>query len=516
MPGYAYDRLTQLDHSFLLYEGPSDHMHVAAVGIFETGPLATPEGGVDIERLRAYVASRLHAIPRYRQRLAWVPWLAHPVWVDDERFVLDYHVRHSRLPRPGDERQLKRMCGRILSQQLDRGKPLWEMWVIEGLEGDRFAVLTKTHHAMIDGVAGADLLAVLMRPDPGEEIEAAPAWVPRPAPPGTRLLAEELWRRARLPLEAGEILWRVIRDEDHARHHLAERLRATARVVARASWQASNTPLNQRVGPHRRWDWFSLPLDAMRPVRRELGGTLNDLVLATVAGGVRRFLERRGVETRQLDFRVMAPVSRRPRDAFEVSGNRVSAWIVPLPLDEPDPVRRLERIRETTAGLKARHEALGAETLTRLPEWTGSTLLSLGARLMTWAQPFNLVVTNVPGPQQPLYLLGARMLEVHPAVPLMGNLSVGIALFSYAGTISWGITADWDLVPDLHDLLLALNDAFGELREAADKRRAADAPDPEAGGGAAEASAAPESAGAAAPPATAGSGLPDQGLGDGG
>jgi len=516
VPGYAYDRLSQLDHSFLLYEGPSDHMHVAAVGIFETGPLATPEGGVDIERLRGYVASRLHAIPRYRQRLARVPWLDHPVWVDDDRFNLHYHVRHSRLPRPGDERQLKRMCGRILSQQLDRGKPLWEMWVIEGLEGDRFAVLTKTHHAMIDGVAGADLLAVLMRPDASDEIEPAPAWVPRPAPPGARLLVDELWRRARLPVELGETLWRLARDEDHARHDLAERLRATARVVARASWQASNTPLNQRVGPHRRWDWFALPLDTLRPVRRELGGTLNDLVLATVAGGVRRFLERRGVGTPGLDFRVMAPVSLRPRDAFEVSGNRVSAWLVPLPLDEPDPVRRLERIRETTAGLKARHEALGAETLTRLPEWTGSTLLSLGARLMTWAQPFNLVVTNVPGPQEPLYLLGSPMREIHPAVPLMGNLSVGIALFSYAGTISWGITADWDLVPDLHDLLLALRDAFGELQEAAEKRRAARSAHPGAGVGLSGVSAAAEPSGPGDAPPAPGASTPDEGLGDGG
>ena len=468
MPGHAYDRLSALDSSFLVYESPSDPMHVAATALYDAAPLRTPEGGVAIESIRAYVASRLHRIPRYRQRLAWVPLLDHPVWVDDPRFQIEYHVRHTRLPRPGSERQLKRLVGRILSQQLDRGKPLWEMWVVEGLEGDRFAVVTKTHHCMVDGVAGADLLAVLMTPEPQREIAASPSWVPRPAPGGAQLLVAEAWRRARLPLALAGALWRLARDEDHLRHDLEERGRALGRVLAAGARQASNTPLNQRVGPHRRTDWFDLAIPDVKEVRNALGGTLNDVVLATVAGGLRHFLARhRGVDVDRLDFRIFAPVSLRPRDARGITGNRVSGWLLPLPLDEPDPVRRLARVRHATEERKARKDALGVEALTRVPEWTGSGLLSLTARLMTWGQPFNLVVTNVPGPQLPLYLLDSRMLAIYPAVPLLGNLSLGIALFSYDGTLGWGLTADWDLVPDLHELARALCDAFAELAEAA-------------------------------------------------
>ena len=493
MPGSAYDRLSQLDHSFLIYEGHDDHMHVAATGIYEAAPLRRPEGGLDIERIHAYVHSRLHLIPRYRQRLAWIPLAEHPVWVDDARFNLLYHVRHTRLPRPGSERLLKRLAGRILSQQLDRGKPLWEMWVIEGLEGDRFAILTKIHHCMADGISGADLLAVLMTGEPTEKIEPAPTWIPRPAPSGARLLAGEVLRRAALPFEAGRALWRVARDQDHVRHDLTERLRATGYFVARGLRSASNTPLNQRIGPHRRIDWLPMPLAGIKEMRRGLGGTVNDVVLAIAAGALRRFLVRRGVAVEGLDFRVAAPVSLRSPDQRGRLGNRVSAWLVPLPLGEPDARRRLAAIREATAKMRERKEALGAETLTQIPEWTGSGLLSLGARLMTLGLPVNMVVTNVPGPQMPLYLLEARMLEAHPMVPLMGNMALGIALFSYAGTLSWGVSADWDLVPDLHDFVLAIGDACEELRGAAGLADAA----------------------AAGPPAP-GETLPDEGLGDGG
>jgi WS/DGAT/MGAT family acyltransferase len=466
--GQHFDRLTQLDHSFLIYESPNDPMHVAATAIYDAAPLRRPEGGLDIDRIRAWVESRLHRIPRYRQRLAWAPWIEHPVWVDDARFNLGYHVRQTRLPRPGSERMLKRLAGRILSQQLDRGKPLWEMWVIEGLAGDRFAVITKTHHCMVDGVSGADLLAVLMTPEPTEKIEPPPNWVPRPAPGGARLLVSEALHRASLPFSLVQGLVRVARDENRARHDLTERARALGRLLAGGMRNASNTPLNQRVGPHRRIDWTPVPIAAIKEVRKQLGGSLNDVVLATAAGALRRFLSRnRGVDCSRLDFRAMAPVSVRAPGQRGSLGNRVAAWIVPLPLGEPDARARLDAIRATTSELKRKRHALGAETLTQLSEWTGSTLLAVGARLVTWGQPFNLVITNVPGPQVPLWLLEARMLEVHPMVPLMGNLALGIALFSYAGTLSWGLSADWDLVPDLHDLALAIGDAFDELRAAA-------------------------------------------------
>jgi WS/DGAT/MGAT family acyltransferase len=465
---FAYERLTQFDNSFLVFENPCAHMHVGATQIFEAGPLGTADGGIDVERIRRYVESRLHLIPRYRQRLLRTPLEDHPVWVDDDRFNLFYHVRHTRLPPPGDERMLKRVAGRVMSQQLDFHKPLWELWVIEGLERNRFALVHKSHHCMIDGISGADVISTLLKAEPDTTIESVPHWAPRPSPTTAQLLRGEIGHRLRAPFDLGRSLWRLARDEDHERHRFVERMRATARMLGSTVRTASNTPFNQPIGPYWRFDWLPMPLDAIRAVKRELGGTVNDVVLAIVAGAVRRFLkEGRHTDVKNLDFRVMAPVSTRTENERGTLGNRVSAWIVPLPLAERDPRARLRRLQEITTELKESKQALAAETLTGVTEWTGSTLLSLGARLATWGRPFNMVVTNVPGPQLPLYLLGAPMVEAYPMVPLFGNLSTGIALFSYAGTLYWGLMADWDRIPDLHDFTLAIDASFRDLQQAA-------------------------------------------------
>ncbi len=463
------ERLTQMDNAFLIYEANESPMHVASVGVFEAAPLRTSDGELDIERIEEYVLSRLPEIPRYRQRIERTPLRNHPVWVDDARFRLRYHLRHTRLPRPGDERQLKRLAGRILSQQLDMRKPLWEMWVVEGLEGDRIAVITKVHHCMVDGVSGAELLQTLLSPEPVEKIDPPPAWAPRRVPSRAQLAADDVFQAVRTPFEIGAGLMRLARDEDHARHHLSERLRAAGRLLGGSLGNASNTSINQPIGPHRRVDWLVMDLDRIRFVKNQLGGTVNDVVLATVAGAIRRFLvETRSESVADLDFRVMAPVSLRTAEESGQLGNRVAAWIVPLPIDEPDAVARLDRVRGTTEELKDSRQALGADVLSQVTEWTGPALLSLGTRLVTLGQPFNLVVTNVPGPQVPLYLLGARMLEAHPVVPLLGSLSTGIALFSYAGRLSWGFTADWTTVPDLHDMLTAVEASFDDLVRAAE------------------------------------------------
>ncbi len=465
---YFYDRLTALDNSFLIAENPKTHMHIAGTAVYEAGPLRTANGGIDVERLRAYVESRLHLIPRYRQILAYVPIDEHPVWVDDRHFNIHYHVRHTSLPRPGDVRQLKRLAGRIMSQQLDRSKPLWEMWVVEGLRGgDHFAVITKVHHCMIDGMSSVDLLTVLLAMTPTETIESPPRWLPRPAPDSWRLLAAETLRRLWMPYEVARGFRQVIEASADPRSDVRVMLR-TARDMLRSSFRfVSDTPLNKPIGPHRRVDWHIMSLDDVKAVKRALGGTLNDVVLATVTGAVQRFLEGRRVNVDVLDFRAMAPVSVRSEHERGTLGNRVSAWIVELPLAERDPRRRLALICERTARLKSSKQALGAEALTRVAEWTPSTLLSLGARMMTRALPFNIVVTNVPGPQVPLYLLGARMLDNYGHIPLVDYLGVGIVLFSYAGSLCWGFTADWELVPDLHELVAAVRDAFAELESAA-------------------------------------------------
>jgi len=468
MPRYAYDRLSALDHSFLALERPNAYMHVASTMIYEAGPLRTEDGGIDADRFRKLVASTLHRIPRYRQKLAWIPVEGHPVWVDDPDFSLDYHVRHTALPRPGSEEQLKRLSSRIMQQHLDRDRPLWEMWVVEGLEGDRFALISKVHHCMIDGVSGVDLMKILMSASPEQPIPPEPEYVPRPAPSQLELLRHELARRMRLPLEAVADVRRFAAEARDVRRELGWRLQAVGEALGQTLRRVSTTPFNHPIGPHRRFDWLAMDLARLKTIRRRLGGSLNDVVLAVVTGALQRFLEHRRVRVGELELRALTPVSTRSEDERGALGNRVSGWIVPLPVGERDRRAQLAALRETTGRLKASRQAVAAEALTRAAEWGSSTLLALGARHATRLLPFNLVVTNVPGPQLPLYTLGARLRDVYPHVPLADNLALSIGLMSYDGKLCWGLNADYDLLPDLHVLVDAVRASYEELCEVAE------------------------------------------------
>jgi WS/DGAT/MGAT family acyltransferase len=464
-----YERLSELDRSFLIYEGESSPMHVGAVQICEAGPLRAADGTLDFERLLEYTASRLHLIPRYRQHVVPAPLDASPIWVDDPSFNLRYHLRHSRLPRPGDERILKRSCALILEQPLDLAKPLWELWVVEGLAGERVALVSKVHHCMVDGISGVDLMTALMTPEPLEKIEPPSLWRARRGPSAREYAAAELAPRAPTPLRLAGALRRLALDEDGARAELRDRLRATARVATGTLRGATPAPFNQPIGPHRRFDWLLTSLDDIGRVRQRLGGTVNDVVLAAVAGAMSRWLRKsRQTDVDQLDFKVMTPVSVRAAGERAL-GNRVTAWFVPLPLGERDRRRRYQRVREATARLKESREALGGETITRLVEWLGPAPVTLAARLLREASPFNMVVTNVPGPRTPLFLLGARMMEAYPLVPLLGTLGLGIALLSYERSLAWGFVADRDLVPDLHELVLDVAGELARLRELAQR-----------------------------------------------
>jgi diacylglycerol O-acyltransferase / wax synthase len=467
MAKFAYDRLTFLDNSFLIMEKENTPMHIAGTATYEAAPLTKPDGSLDIDLIRRYVESRLHLIPRYRQRLRQSWFQSAPIWVDYDHFNIHYHVRHTALPKPGDERQLKRLAARIMAQHLDRSKPLWEIWVVEGLDGgERIAMISKVHHCMVDGVSSVDLLNVLLTPNPINDFEPGPNYLPRPAPTEFDLLWETAENVARMPLDIGKNLTAIAGQARDPRSDVRARFRAL-RDLLTSGIGASNTPINQPVGPHRRFDWLAMGLEEIKAVKNRLGGTVNDVVLATVAGALRRFFERRRVNCELLDFRVMAPVSVRSQDERGTLGNRVSAWIVPMPLGEPDARQRLEKIRETTEHLKQTKRALGAEVLAQVGEWTPSTILSLASRMATRTLPFNLVVTNVPGPQVPLYMLGARMRDNYGFVPLVDGLCLGIVLFSYAGLLCWGFTCDWDLLPDLHDFVLDIEQSFKELKHAA-------------------------------------------------
>jgi len=464
MARYAYERLSAQDNSFLLVESPKHHMHVASTLIYDAGPLRTKEGGIDFERIKAATEGYLHRIPRYRQKLHFIPIERSAVWVDDRHFSLDYHVRHAALPKPGSDEQLRRLASRIMAMPLDRARPLWETWIVEGLEGDRFAVITKIHHAMIDGASGVDVAQIMMRATPERDIPTAPTFMPRPAPSNLELLRAEIAHRASLPIEAVRNFRAFAAETEDLRQEVRSRLGILAATIGMGT-KGDDTPLNGVNGPHRRFDWLNTSLADLKALRRALGATINDVVLTIVTGAVREYLVLRGIDPASLEFRVSAPVSVRSEEERGRLGNRVSSWILALPIDAPDPRAQLERIHETTQELKSTNQALGVEMMMQVAEWTPSILLSLGAQAING--PINTIVTNVPGPQFPLYLQGAELEAIYPQVPLLPNLGLGIALMSYNGRVCWGFNSDPDIVPDGAEFAKLVAKSFRRVAEAA-------------------------------------------------
>ncbi|MBW2390128.1 MAG: wax ester/triacylglycerol synthase family O-acyltransferase [Deltaproteobacteria bacterium] len=465
MPQYMYERLSAQDNSFLVAEQTNTPLHISAVGIYELGSAAARDGGVDVRRFKRFIEARLHEIPRYRQKLMWVPVENRPVWIDDPHFNIDYHIRHAALPRPGSVEELKKLTARITTRELDRSRPLWEIWIIEGLDADRFAIVSKIHHCMIDGAAGADIAQILNSPFPEVEIPEPRPFMPRPAPSEAELLVDAAQRMARMPLRALRGLAKIGSGTDDLRDEIATRARALGDILGLAMKRSSNTPLNGPLGPHRRVDWLTLPLDDVKAVRRALDCTVNDVVLATVTGAVRQYLRRRSVDTRDLDFRVSAPVSMRKASERGQMGNRVSTWIVRLPVEQDDPLEWVKAIRETTQMLKDSQQALGLEMMMKAAEYAPSSLMALGARAASG--PINMIVTNVPGPQFPLYTLGAKLLEMQPLVPLLEGTGLGIALFSYDGKLHVGLNAEYELVPDLGTFTALFAQSFMALADRA-------------------------------------------------
>jgi diacylglycerol O-acyltransferase len=462
------DRMSPLDASFLHIEGANNHMHIGSVAMFEGPPPA-------YDQIVAMVEAKLPLVPRYRQKVRFVPLgLSRPEWVEDPHFNLHYHVRHTAMPSPGSEEQLRRLVGRLMSQQLDRSKPLWEMWVAEGLGEGRWSLISKLHHCMVDGVSGTDLLTVML--DHEREPTEAPVsdpWHPRPEPGEARLLAQAALDRLTSPYEVLRSVRALTRAPRRAAGEASETVRGlvTMRSLIRRTQRST---LNGPIGPHRRWAWARSRLSDVKVIRGAVGGTVNDVVLTVITTGFRELLLSRGEPVEGRHVRTMVPVSVRRADERGTYNNRVSAMFAKLPVGIADPVERLHAIRTQMEGLKESKQAVAGEVLTSLSGFAPPLLLGLGTRLAVRIpqRNVNTVTTNVPGPQQPLYAAGRRMLEAFPYVPLAGTVRVGIAIFSYDGALNFGVTGDYDTAPDIDVLCRGIEDGVQELLDAAGERPA--------------------------------------------
>ncbi len=453
------DRLNPLDVSFLYLEESTTPMHVGGVEIFQP-----PEVGFDYDRLVALIQQRIALVPRYRQRVREVPGnLARPVWIDDTNFDVTYHVRRSALPRPGSDEQLDEFVGRIMSRPLDRSRPLWEMYLVEGLSDGRFAVVTKTHHAMVDGITAIDIGQVILDVTAEPRDVGPDTWQPRKSPSRFELVRSAVIEGAKSPAEAVSAVRTGIADLGKLAEQVGRQATGIASALLTVARPPNQTPLNVEIGEARRFGRVDMRLEDFKTIRTAHGGTVNDVVLAVVTGGLRAWLMTRGEALSQsATIRAMVPVSVR---AEAVGGNQVAAILVDLPVGEPDPVVRLQRISYEMAQHKSQGQLMGAEALVAIAGFAPPTLHSLGARVGNelTKRVYNLVITNVPGPQFPLYAGGAEMTAAYPVVPLSKGQAVCIGLTSYNGGVYFGLNADRDSMPDLDVLCGCLSEAMSEL-----------------------------------------------------
>jgi WS/DGAT/MGAT family acyltransferase len=459
--------MSPLDATFLHVEDSVTHMHIASTLVFE-GPAPR------YEDLLTMIAGKLQLVPRYRKVVQFVPLnLGRPVWVDDPHFRLEYHVRHTALPSPGGVVELRRLIGRVMGQQLDRNRPLWELWMVEGLGDGRWAIMSKVHHCMVDGVSGTELLTVVLdlSPDPPRP-EPLP-WHPQQAPTPVALAFEAVGEMAVSPFEQMRALRAATRVPRHAFNQALQAGQGLAGLAGLIRPTPASS-LNGPIGPHRRYAWAETSVDDIKRIRKGIGGTFNDVVLAAITGGFRRLLESRGEPVDRV-LRTMVPVSVRPRDERGVAvgdgslANKVSAMFAELPVGLSDPVERLHAVSTQLANLKESRQAVAGEALTSLSGFAPPALLALGARIATKAaqRNINTVTTNVPGPQIPLYVLGRKMLAAYPYVPLAGQIRIGIAIFSYDGHVTFGVTGDYDTATDIEVLCQGIEDEMAELLAAA-------------------------------------------------
>ena len=464
------DRMSALDAGFYFAESENTPMHVGSVAVFE-GP--APSYG-DVVRL---LLSKLPKVPRYRQRVREVPLqLGRPMWVDDPHFQILYHVRHTAVPSPGSDEQLRNLAGRVLGQRLDMAKPLWELWLVEGLAEGRWAIISKVHHCMVDGVAGTDLMQLMFDLDPDATHDGPQDWTPQRSPTGLEMVAGAVTETVTHPLQQLASMPGLGSAVQTAKG-LAESGRTLAQTVPSLAKQAI-TPtarsLNGPIGPHRRWAWTEGRFEEFKVVRTALGGTVNDVVLTAIAGGFRDLLQGRGeLSSENLVVRSMVPVSVRQASQKGSLNNQVSAVFVDLPVGLADPVDRLTSIRGQMDEYKRAMGAVDANSIISLGNYVAPTLLALGVRAamqagQMWCQA---VTTNVPGPRVPLYVLGKRMSSAHAYVPIAGGTRCSIGIFSYLNTMTFGINADFDGYPDVDVLSGGIRAGIEELLSIAGKEK---------------------------------------------
>ncbi len=464
-------RLTALDASFLFLDSESTPMHAGGLAIFTPG-----EGGLDLDRLQELVRQRLPFVPRYRQRVREVPLgIARPVWVDDEDFDVAFHVRRTALAKPGTREQLDELVSRLMSRRLDRDHPLWELYLIEGLEDGQVAVLSKTHEALVDGISAVDIAQVLLDDSPTTPPGPGDTWQPRREPNGVELLSEAVTEFAARPAAVIDAMTKAATDVQTVASRVGERLMGALSTVAAVARPTPSSPLNVPVGSTRSFATVELPLGSFSRVRAVLGGSVNDALLAVIAGALRSWLLARGQGVQQGDIlRAMLPVSIAvPSARGQAGGSRVAATIVDLPVGEPDPAVRVQQVSYQMAQLEENDHFVGASSIADIAGFGPPTLHALGARLgaSLTRRVYNLVVTNVPGPQHPLYAAGSRMTAAYPVVPLGVGQAMSIGLTSYDGTVHVGLFADREAVPDLDLVATCIQESASELLARVEERR---------------------------------------------
>jgi diacylglycerol O-acyltransferase / wax synthase len=459
------DRLTALDAQFLYMERPTAHMHVGGVSVLD--PSTKPDGPLLFDDLKSLVLRRLHLVPRFRQKVVFLPMnVGRPMWTDDTRFDIDFHMRRASLPSPGGHKELADFVQRVHSRPLDRTKPLWEIYFIEGLEGGLIAIYSKTHHAMIDGVSGLDIASVLFDFTPAPREVEPEEWTPEKEPSTAELMRKWVVDSVTHPIEA---MAHQASGAVQTPMSLVSRVRTAVGSVQQmlGSGMAPASPFNVPIGPNRRFSFTDVPVDDAKAVKNALGGTVNDVILTGVAGMLRRVLIARGEPTTNLSMRAMVPVSTRDESQKMALGNRVSMFFIDLPVGDMEPAERLHRITAETRNFKESGQAIGAASIMGLTRWAPPTLHALAARLVVRQRFANLVVTNVPGPQVPLYLLGARLEGMYPLMNLTETMALMVAITSLSGNMGFGFTGDWDAVPDIDDLPDHLQASMSELKKAA-------------------------------------------------